>query len=67
MSATLALSAWLQRLQQQGLTRLEAQMLLLRAAGQSPQDRAWLLAHDDLVLSRPQVEDRKSTRLNSSH
>jgi release factor glutamine methyltransferase len=56
MSATLTIGAWLQRLQQQGLPRLEAQMLLLRAAGQSPQDRAWLLAHDDQVLSMTQVD-----------
>ena len=29
-----------------GLQRLDAQMLLLHALGRSPQDRAWLLAHD---------------------
>ncbi len=29
-----------------GLHRLDAQMLLLRALGRSPHDRAWLIAHD---------------------
>jgi release factor glutamine methyltransferase len=29
-----------------GLTRLDAQMLLLHALGRSPHDRAWLVAHD---------------------
>lgn len=29
-----------------GLARLDAQLLLLHALGRSPQDRAWLLAHD---------------------
>jgi len=34
-----------------GLPRLEAQILFLHAAGRSPHDRAWLLAHDtDEVL-----------------
>ena len=37
--------------QQQGLSRLEAQMLLLHTLGRSPHDRAWLLAHDGESLS----------------
>ena len=37
--------------QQQGLPRLEVQMLLLHTLGRSPHDRAWLLAHDDESLA----------------
>lgn len=33
-----------------GLARLDAQMLLLRALGRTPHDRAWLLAHDSDAL-----------------
>ncbi|WP_298923839.1 peptide chain release factor N(5)-glutamine methyltransferase [uncultured Ramlibacter sp.] len=33
-----------------GLERLDAQLLLLQALGRSPQDRAWLLAHDTDLL-----------------
>ncbi len=35
----------------QGLPRLEAQMLLLHALQRSPNDRAWLLSHADDALS----------------
>lgn len=35
-----------------GLTRLEAQMLVLLALGRSTNDRAWLLSHDADVLPR---------------
>lgn len=38
-------------LRQQGLDRLDAQMLVLLAIGHDPHDRAWLLAHDDQSLS----------------
>ncbi len=34
-----------------GLERLDAQLLLLHALGKTQQERAWLLAHDDDVLS----------------
>ena len=34
-----------------GVTRLEAQLLLLHALGRTSQERAWLLAHDDETLS----------------
>ena len=40
------LAAALHRLQQRGLPRLEAQMLLLHTLGRPAHDRAWLLAHD---------------------
>lgn len=33
------------------IDRLDAQLLLLHTLGKSPKDRAWLLAHDDDVLS----------------
>ena len=41
-------AAWAQTL---GLTRLEAQVLLLNALGRSSYDRAWLLAHGDEPLN----------------
>ncbi len=40
----------LQGLHAQGLSSLTAQRLLLRALGQPPQARAWLLSHDHHVL-----------------
>ena len=36
-----------------GLDRLDAQLLLLHALGRPDTDRAWLLAHDDALLSEP--------------
>lgn len=36
-----------------GLARLDAQLLLLHALGRSPQDRAWLLAHDTDPIPEP--------------
>ena len=38
----------------QGLDRLDAQLLLLHAIGRQQSGRAWLLAHDDLVLDAAQ-------------
>ena len=38
-----------------GLSRLEAQMLLLHALGRSPHDRAWLIAHDADELADEQA------------
>lgn len=35
----------------QGLARLDAQLLLLHVLARAPSDRAWLIAHDDDVLS----------------
>jgi release factor glutamine methyltransferase len=35
----------------QGVVRLEAQLLLLHVMGRNADERAWLLAHDDEVLS----------------
>jgi release factor glutamine methyltransferase len=40
--------------QQQGLDRLEAQMLALHALDRAVHDRAWLAAHDDTVLNDAQ-------------
>jgi release factor glutamine methyltransferase len=37
--------------QRAGLPRLDAQVLLLHALGRDPHDRAWLLSHNDEVLS----------------
>ena len=39
-----------------GLDRLDAQLLLLHALGRQPHERAWLLAHDDQVLSAVQQQ-----------
>lgn len=36
----------LHQAQQEGMDRLDAQMLLLHSLGRSPHDRAWLLTHD---------------------
>jgi release factor glutamine methyltransferase len=44
----------LQQAQQQGLDRLDAQMLLLFAMDRDPHARAWLSAHDDQLLSAAQ-------------
>lgn len=44
----------LQHCQQQGLERLDAQMLVLRACGQGLHQRAWLLTHDGDVLTEVQ-------------
>lgn len=41
----------LQTAQTLGLERLDAQLLLLHALGKPDSDRAWLLAHDDDVLT----------------
>ena len=72
----------LQAAQACGLSRLDAQRLLLRALGRDLTARAWLLGHDtDRVPPEAQAHvdaacvrardgepiDRKSTRLNSSH
>ncbi|WP_448253698.1 peptide chain release factor N(5)-glutamine methyltransferase [Ottowia oryzae] len=47
------LSDALRRWQAAGLTRLEAQMLLLHALGRATHERAWLLAHDTDALPDP--------------
>jgi release factor glutamine methyltransferase len=39
-----------------GLDRLDAQMLVLLALARDPHDRAWLLSHDDAILSDSQTE-----------
>jgi len=52
MAQTLAQAQ--QAAQLAGLSRLEAQMLLLHVAGQSVHDRAWLLSHDSDALSSEQ-------------
>jgi release factor glutamine methyltransferase len=39
----------------QGLPRIDAQMLLLHACGRDPQERAWLLAHDQDEASVDQL------------
>ncbi|MBL0422839.1 peptide chain release factor N(5)-glutamine methyltransferase [Ramlibacter sp. AW1] len=36
-----------------GVDRLDAQLLLLRALGRDPQDRAWLIAHDGDPVAAP--------------
>jgi len=44
--ATATLAQALAELQQRGLDRLDAQLLLLHVLGQSPTQRGWLMAHD---------------------
>jgi len=45
------LAQTLQRVQAQGLDRLDAQLLLLQVLQQAPHQRAWLLTHDTDLLS----------------
>ncbi len=45
----------LQHCQQQGLARIDAQMLVLLACGQGLHQRAWLLTHDGDVLTPAQL------------
>ena len=47
---SLSIADALRQAQLRQLSRLDAQMLLLHVLGQSPRDRAWLLAHDDDLL-----------------
>ena len=60
-SAPHSLSDTQRQLQAQGLDRLDAQMLLLLALERDPNDRAWLLAHDQDTLP-----PAAATRLNAS-
>lgn len=53
-SQSLTLRAALQHAQLQGLSRIDAQLLLLHVLGQDGADRAWLLTHDTLELSEAQ-------------
>ncbi len=46
----------LKALQSKGLDRLDAQMLLLHALGQSTNDRAWLMSHDTDELTPAQQQ-----------
>ena len=57
MKEPINLSQVLRRTQAQGLERLDAQMLLLLALEQDPNDRAWLLRHDQDPLP-PAAESR---------
>lgn len=54
MSAPGTVHAALLALLAQGLSRLEAQMLVLHICGISPQDRAWLLTHETQALEAGQ-------------
>lgn len=51
MTQTTTLAQALRQTQAQGLERLDAQMLLLLALEQDPNDRAWLLRHDQDPLT----------------
>ncbi|TXH88268.1 MAG: peptide chain release factor N(5)-glutamine methyltransferase [Rhodoferax sp.] len=51
---TLTITQALQHCQQQGLERLDAQMLVLLACGQGLHQRAWLLTHDGDLLTPAQ-------------
>ena len=44
----------LQQAHRQGLTRVDAQMLLLHALARPVHERAWLLAHDTDLLTEAQ-------------
>ncbi len=50
------LKSALQAMQSKGLDRLDAQMLLLHALGQSTNNRAWLMAHDTNELTPDQQQ-----------
>jgi release factor glutamine methyltransferase len=54
MTSASAVAHCLGQLQQMGLPRLEAQMLLLKCLGRDPQDRAWLWAHDEHSVTQGQ-------------
>jgi release factor glutamine methyltransferase len=47
----LSILSHLQRAASAGIDRLDAQLLLLHALGKSQAERAWLITHDDEVLS----------------
>jgi len=53
---TLCVQQALSQAQAQGLTRLDAEMLMLHALSQSSHARAWLLTHESLVLNQAQLE-----------
>ena len=53
---TLCVQEALSQAQAQGLTRLDAEMLLLHALSQSSHARAWLLTHESQVLDHAQLE-----------
>lgn len=57
MLPTLELRQALAAAQQQGLARIDAQLLLLHCLGREPGDRAWLLTHDTDPLT-PAVAER---------
>lgn len=50
----------LNRLQASGLPRLEAQMLVLQACQRPSEDRAWLLTHDQQVLTATEHEQLRT-------
>ena len=54
MNSALTVTHLLGQLQHMGLPRLEAHMLLLKCLGRDPQDRAWLLTHDQQPCSDDQ-------------
>ena len=56
MSEELQLRVALQAMQDTGLDRLDAQMLLLHALGQSTSNRAWLMSHDTDELTNDQQQ-----------
>jgi release factor glutamine methyltransferase len=45
---------WLAQAQQQGLPRIDAQLLLQHTMGRESHDRAWLITHDDDALTPAQ-------------
>jgi release factor glutamine methyltransferase len=61
LPVTATVTQALQYCQQQGLERLDAQMLVLLACGQGLHQRAWLLTHDGDVLSQAQLATLQTT------
>ena len=61
LPVTATVTRALQYCQQQGLERLDAQMLVLLACGQGLHQRAWLLTHDGDVLSQAQLATLQTT------
>ncbi len=53
--SSLTVAQALQQAAQQGLARVDAQMLLLHAVGQAAHQRAWLITHDNDALTAEQA------------
>lgn len=55
LAAITTIAAALAHARNLGLARMDAQLLVLHAAGRASNERAWLVSHDDQPLSAPQA------------